>query len=141
MSPPVRYCFGDYVLSPRQRLLWRRGVPVPLIPKYLDLLHLLVVRRREAVSKADIFAAVWSDVIVTDGALAQAVRTVRRALADDPKAPRFIRTVSRHGYQFVAADLREEADGGGRTPAGPRPRRCRRSPLVRRTPWPGRSIA
>ena len=122
MSPPVRYCFGDYVLSPRQRLLWRRGVPVPLIPKYFDLLHLLVVRRREAVSKADIFAEVWSDVIVTDGALAQAVRTLRRALADDSKEPRFIRTVSRHGYQFVAAGVTEEPDvSDPAAPASPAP--------------------
>jgi len=110
VTTPVRFRFGPFVLSPRGRTLTRDGRPVPLIPKYFDLLHLLVARRADAVSKADIFAAVWSDVIVSDGALAQAVRTLRRALGDDPKAPRFIRTVSRHGYQFVAADVVEEAD-------------------------------
>ena len=110
MPPPTRYRFGAYTLSPRGRTLSRAGRPVPLIPRYFDLLRLLVERRADAVAKADIFAVVWSDVIVSDGALAQAVRTLRRALDDDPRAPRFIRTVSRHGYQFVALDVVEEAD-------------------------------
>ncbi len=110
MATPARFRFGPFVLSPRGRTLSCDGRPVPLIPKYFDLLHLLVARRADAVAKAEIFAVVWSDVIVSDGALAQAVRTLRRALGDDPKAPRYIRTVSRHGYQFVAADVVEEPD-------------------------------
>jgi DNA-binding winged helix-turn-helix (wHTH) protein len=112
VDAPVRYRFGTFVLSPRDRILARDGRPVALIPRYFDVLHLLVIRRDEAVSKADIFAAVWSDVIVSDGALAQAVRTLRRALGDDPREPRFIRTVSRHGYQFVAAVAVEPHDDG-----------------------------
>ena len=109
-APPVRFRFSEFVLSPRQRLLLRNGAPVPLIPKYFDLLHLLIRRRFDAVSKQAIFAEVWSDVIVTDGALSQAIRTLRRALGDDSREPRFIRTVARHGYQFVWAEVLEEAD-------------------------------
>lgn len=112
MTPNVRYRFGEFVVSPRQRLLARQGQPVPLIPKYFDLLVLLVRRREDAVSKATIFEVVWSDVIVSDGALAQAVRTLRRALGDESKAPRFIQTISRHGYRFVFAEVVEEADEG-----------------------------
>jgi DNA-binding winged helix-turn-helix (wHTH) protein len=107
-----RFRFAEFVLSPRQRLLLRNGVPVALIPKYFDLLHLLVRRRLDAVSKQAIFAEVWSDVIVSDGALSQAVRTLRRALGDDSKEPRFIRTVARHGYQFVWTEVLEEPDDG-----------------------------
>jgi DNA-binding winged helix-turn-helix (wHTH) protein len=112
VTPPVRFRFAEFVLSPRQRLLLRHGRPVALIPKYLDLLLLLVVRRRDAVSKQAIFEEVWSDVVVSDGALSQAVRTLRRTLGDDSREPRFIRTVSRHGYQFVWADVIEEVDEG-----------------------------
>jgi len=112
LIPPVRFRFAEFVLSPRQRLLLRNGEPVALIPKYFDLLHLLLRRRLDAVSKQAIFADVWSDVIVSDGALSQAVRTLRRALDDDSKDPRFIRTVARHGYQFVWADVWEEPDDG-----------------------------
>jgi DNA-binding winged helix-turn-helix (wHTH) protein len=110
LSAPVRFRFAEFVLSPRQRLLIRNGAPIPLIPKYFDLLHLLVRRRLDAVSKHDIFAEIWSDVVVTDGALSQAVRTLRRALDDDSREPRFIRTVARHGYQFVWAQVSEEPD-------------------------------
>jgi DNA-binding winged helix-turn-helix (wHTH) protein len=110
LSPPVRFRFAEFVLSPRQRLLLRDGTPVALIPRYFDLLHLLVRRRLDAVAKPAIFAEVWSDVIVSDGALSQAVRTLRRALGDDSREPRFIRTVARHGYQFVWAEVSEEPD-------------------------------
>ena len=117
MTAPIRFRFAEFTLSPRQRLLTRSGTPVPLIPKYLDLLQLLVERRRDAVSKQVIFDHVWSDVVVSDGALSQAIRTLRRTLGDDSRDPRFIRTVSRHGYQFVWVDVFEEADEGVLPPA------------------------
>ena len=93
-------------------MLWRHGAPVALIPKYFDLLHLLIRRRHEAVSKQAIFTEVWSDVIVSDGALSQAIRILRRTLDDDAREPRFIRTVPRHGYQFVWSVLEEQPDDG-----------------------------
>ena len=96
-----RYRFSDFIISTRQRLLIRDGQPLPLIPRYLDLLIFLVERRRDAVHRREIFDRVWSDVIVSDSALSQAIRTLRRTLGDDPREPRFIRTVSRHGYQFA----------------------------------------
>jgi DNA-binding winged helix-turn-helix (wHTH) protein len=90
----------------------RGGRDVPLIPRYLDLLILLVRRRNEAVPRRDILDEVWSDVVVSDGALTQAVRSLRRALGDNSREPAFVRTVSRHGYQFVFADVSEEPDEG-----------------------------
>ena len=112
-----RYRFGDFVLSPRRRLLIRDGRELPLIPRYFDLLVFLIEQRHEAVHRRDIFDRVWSDVIVSDSALSQAIRTIRRTLADDSREPRFIRTVSRHGYRFVFADVVEEDDDA----AGPQP--------------------
>ena len=106
-----RYRFGDFVLSPRRRLLVRAGRELPLIPRYFDLLVFLVERRHEAVHRREIFDRVWRDVIVSDSALSQAIRTLRRALGDDSREPRFIRTVSRHGYRFVFAEVSEEEDG------------------------------
>ena len=83
---------------------------MPLIPRYFDLLLLLIERRREAVHRREIFDRAWPDVIVSDSALSQAIRTIRRTLGDDSREPRFIRTVSRHGYQFVHAEVIEEED-------------------------------
>ncbi len=85
----------------------RDGCDLALIPRYFDLLVLLLERRPEAVHRREIFDRVWSDVVVSDNALNQAVRTLRRALGDDPRSPTFIRTAARHGYQFVYAEVRE----------------------------------
>jgi DNA-binding winged helix-turn-helix (wHTH) protein len=108
---PVRFRFGPFVLAPARRQLLSAGREVSLIPRYFDLLWLLVERRHEAVSRRVIFDSVWSDVVVSDGALTQAVRTLRRALGDDPREPAYIRTVSRHGYRFVYPEVVEEPDG------------------------------
>jgi DNA-binding winged helix-turn-helix (wHTH) protein len=110
-----RYRFGEFVVSPRRRQLLRSGAVVPLIPRYFDLLLLLLDRRDEAIDRREIFDRVWADVIVSDGALTQAVRTLRRALGDDPREPRYIRTVSRHGYRFVFEEVVVEADGAVET--------------------------
>lgn len=105
-----RYRFGDFVLSPRRRALTLAGVVQPLIPRYFDLLVYLVERRGDAVHRQEIFDRVWSDVIVSDSALSQAIRTIRRVLGDDSREPRFVKTVSRHGYQFVFVAVVEEDD-------------------------------
>lgn len=109
MTP--RYRFAEFTVSPSRRLLIRAGREVPLIPRYFDLLVLLLERRNQAVQRQDILEAVWSDVIVSDGALSQAIRTLRRALGDTAREPQFIRTVSRHGYRFVHSAVLEEPDG------------------------------
>jgi DNA-binding winged helix-turn-helix (wHTH) protein len=112
MTAMLRYRFSEFILSPRRRMLLRNGREQPLIPRYFDLLVFLVEHRNEAVHRRDIFDRVWSDVVVSDSALSQAIRTIRRVLGDDSRAPRFVRTVSRHGYRFVFEDVNEEVDDG-----------------------------
>ena len=117
----IRYRFADFVVSTAQRQLLRAGNEVPLIPRYFDLLVLLIRRRDEALHRREILDIVWNDVVVSDGALSQAVRILRRALGDDPRDPLFIRTISRFGYRFVHPHVIEEtedvplpgAQGGG----------------------------
>jgi DNA-binding winged helix-turn-helix (wHTH) protein len=92
-------------------MLLQENRELRLIPRYLDLLIFLVEHRHQAVHRRDIFERVWADVIVSDSALAQAIRTLRRTLGDDSREPLFIRTISRHGYQFVYPDVIEEPDG------------------------------
>ena len=107
-----RYRFSGHTLSVARRTLVRDGRELPLIPRCFDLLVLLIERRNEAVSRGELLDVVWSDVVVTDGALSQAVRILRRTLGDDPREPTFIRTVQRHGYRFVFDDVVEEPDEG-----------------------------
>jgi DNA-binding winged helix-turn-helix (wHTH) protein len=120
-SSPDRYRFGEFLLSVRQRQLFRNGRSLPLIPRYFDLLVLLIARRPTAVSRREIFDHVWTDVVVSDGALSQAIRTLRRTLDDDSREPLFIRTVSRHGYSFVFADVVEESEDAPLRAASPAP--------------------
>ena len=115
MAPP-RYRFAEFTLSPARRSLFRSGREVPLIPRYLDLLLLLVEKRSVALHRQEIFDRVWADVVVSDGALSQAVRTLRRTLGEDGERV-FVRTVSRHGYQFVCPVVEEADDGEVPVPA------------------------
>lgn len=98
--PPHR--FGDFVLDPANRRLLRDGIAVALNARYFDALTLLVREHGRLVGKQRFFDEVWAGSIVTDAALTQCIKEVRRALGDDAAAPRFVRTVPGHGYTFIA---------------------------------------
>lgn len=83
------------------RTLQVAGEQRHLEPKAFDLLLLLIEERHRAVSKEDLLERIWSGRVVVEGALKRTVGLIRQALDDDPKAPRFIRTVHGVGYQFV----------------------------------------
>ncbi len=103
------YRFDGFELDPPERTLTRNGVPVPLSARYFDVLVLLVEEQGGRVSRERFFGEVWSDVVVGDAALTQAVKTIRQALGDDAAQPHFIETVPRHGYRFIADVEVEEA--------------------------------
>lgn len=79
-----------------------------LTPKLLDLLFYLLERPATLVTKEELLENVWPGANVTDNALAQAVSELRQALDDDAAAPRFIKTVARRGYRFIAPVTRAE---------------------------------
>lgn len=94
--------FGDFTLDPANRTLLRGGQPVEISARYLDALVLLAREPGELVTKDRFMDEVWRGVPVTDDALTQAIRALRKALGDDAASPRFIETVPKHGYRFVA---------------------------------------
>jgi len=97
------------VLDPADRQLCRDGAPVELNARYLDALTLLVSEQGRLVTKDRFLDEVWRGVPVTDEALTQCIRTLRRQLGDDAARPRFIETVPKHGYRFVAPVDGDEA--------------------------------
>lgn len=99
---PGCFRFGPFLLDPDDRRLTRDGVSVELNARYLDALALLVRERGKLVSKDRFLEEVWRGVPVTDEALTQCIRTIRRQLGDDAARPRFIETVPKHGYRFIA---------------------------------------
>jgi DNA-binding winged helix-turn-helix (wHTH) protein len=119
--PSGRYLFDRFLLDPADRQLRRDGAPVELNARYLDALALLVREQGRLISKDRFLEEVWAGVPVTDEALTQCIRTLRRQLGDDAAAPRFIETVPKHGYRFIAAvvpaDADEEAAAAARAPA------------------------
>lgn len=106
---PGRYRFAEFELDAADRRLTRGGEPVELSSRYLDALALLVGDAGRLVSKDRFMDEVWKGVPVTDEALTQCVRSLRRALGDEAGRPRFIETEPKHGYRFIAAV--ERVDG------------------------------
>lgn len=96
------YRFEGFELDPADRRLTRGGTGVDLNARYFDALCLLVAEPGALVTKDRFLEVVWRGVPVTDEALTQCIRTLRRALDDSATRPRFIETVTGHGYRFVA---------------------------------------
>ncbi|MDZ7292728.1 MAG: winged helix-turn-helix domain-containing protein [candidate division KSB1 bacterium] len=95
------YRFDDIYLDIGNRQLWRSGQLVPLSSKYFDVLLLLLRHRGQLVEKQRIFDEVWNGVIVTDAALTQCIKEIRKQLGDHAANPRYIKTVPKHGYIFI----------------------------------------
>ena len=114
MPDPV-YRFGPFRLDPQDRRLTHGGAPVEVSARYLDALILLVAEGGRLVTKERFMDEVWRGIPVTDEALTQCIRSLRRALDDDASAPRYIETVPRHGYRFGAPV--EIAEDSGPEPA------------------------
>lgn len=94
--------FDRFILDPADRQLRRDDAPVELNARYFDALALLVGEAGRLVRKDRFLDEVWRGVPVTDEALTQCIRTLRRQLDDDATNPRFIETVPKHGYRFIA---------------------------------------
>src|SRR6476620_11040235 len=100
-TPVSSYRFDDFHLDAGNRRLSRNGEPVALNSKYFDVLLMLVSRSGQLVEKHRIFEEVWDGVFVTDSALTQCFKDIRRQLGDDASSPRYIKTVPKHGYVFI----------------------------------------
>jgi DNA-binding winged helix-turn-helix (wHTH) protein len=106
--------FDRFCLDTDDRQLRSAGDAVELNSRYFDALALLVGEQGRLVSKDRFMDEVWRGVPVTDEALTQCIRTLRRQLGDDASRPRFIETVPKHGYRFIAP---VEVDAAAPAPA------------------------
>jgi TolB-like protein/DNA-binding winged helix-turn-helix (wHTH) protein/tetratricopeptide (TPR) repeat protein len=101
--------FGPFRLNPAERLLLRDQAPVHLPPKAFDALVVLVENRGHLLEKDELLRKVWPDTFVEESNLAQHISVLRRALQDGEDGHRYIETVPRSGYRFIA----EVREGGG----------------------------
>jgi DNA-binding winged helix-turn-helix (wHTH) protein len=102
-----RFRFDDFELDSTERRLLRGGAPVELNARYLDALVLLVREQGRLVSKDRFLDTVWQGIPVTEEALTQCIRTLRKTLGDSVANPRYIETVPKHGYRFIAEVARD----------------------------------
>src|SRR5262245_13327080 len=103
--------FPPFRLDCRAGRLWRGTQAVPLRPKAWALLRHLAERPGVLVTKEDLHAAVWGDTVVSDDTLTRTMAELRRTLRDDARTPRFIETVHRRGFRFLARQPERARDG------------------------------
>lgn len=100
---PDGFRFGPFTLDPGNRRLTRDGEVVEINGRYLDALILMAERPGQLVTKDQFLDQVWRGVPVTEEALTQCIRTLRRQLGDTAGRSTYIETVPKHGYRFIAA--------------------------------------
>lgn len=99
---PVSLCFFEFELDEPNACLLRSGETVAVAPTPFALLCVLARQPGSLVTKDALLDAVWGHRFVSDSVLKTAISDLRKVLGDDPRHPRFIETVSRRGYRFIA---------------------------------------
>lgn len=102
VSDGTIYEFANFRLDPEDNLLLRNGESIPLSPKAFSTLLLLVERNGHLVRKEELIEKVWANAFVEEAAVSRCVWTIRNALGESSKTQRFIQTVPKLGYKFVA---------------------------------------
>lgn len=116
MDTQAAWEFGPFRLDPVRRLLLRNGGRVPLPPKALDILLVLIEQRGQVVEKDQLLARIWSDCVVEENNLTRHVSSLRKALGEAPDAHEYIVTIPGRGYSFVATVLAQQDLGIGAAP-------------------------
>ena len=138
MPVSERYAFGDFVLErSQQRVTHRDGTPLNLSPRHFSALLLFAERAGDLLDKDTLMLALWPGLVVEENNLSQVVSGLRRALGDDTQGSRYIQTVPRRGFRFVAAvTVLPDADADAPPPVETLPRADALPRAERPTPTP-----
>jgi DNA-binding winged helix-turn-helix (wHTH) protein/predicted ATPase len=117
-SAALRWIFGPFAVDPANACLWRGTEAVALSPKAFDVLYYLVQHPNRVVTKDELLDAVWPETAVTDAVVRVAIGILRKVL-DDTAPPRFIATVPRRGYRFLAPVTVADASASNATTPAP----------------------
>src|SRR5215831_15768720 len=97
------YIFGDYVLDTQRHELHHAGEPIKLRHKVFQVLAHLLAHRERVIPKEELLEHLWPDQFVGDAALKSCITALRKALGEEGRTPRWVRTLHGQGYRFVAA--------------------------------------
>src|SRR5580765_2186949 len=96
------YRFDDVSVDLKRLVITRGGAHVEIEPKAFDVLRYLLEHADRLVTKDELLESVWRDTFVTPNVLTRAIAQLRRVLGDDAREARYIETVARRGYRFIA---------------------------------------
>lgn len=102
MTSDRHYVFPPFRLDPTNACLWRDNIRIALRPTPFAILQYFIEHPGQLVTKEELLRAVWADTQVSAAVLKGYIQQIRKALGDDARAPRFIETVQRRGYRFIA---------------------------------------
>ena len=102
--------FGEFLLDAKEKVLLRDGKPLSITPKAFQLLFVLLENHGHLVEKDELMKSVWADSFVEEGNITFTIGLLRKLLGDDTKNSRFIETVPKRGYRFIADVRRVEAE-------------------------------
>jgi len=102
MQEQGSFSFGSFRLDLKDERLWRGQEVIRLRHKALAVLRCLVGQPGQLVTKDTLFAEVWPETVVSESVLVVAIRELRRVLNDHARTPKYIETVHRRGYRFIA---------------------------------------
>src|SRR5262245_9134029 len=103
-----RFRMHEWSVHQAEGMLCSDRKSVRLEPRIMDVLIYLASRSGRVVSKEELLEAVWGGVFVEEGALVQAVHSLRKALGDDVRQPRYVQTIPKRGYRLLAPVVPEE---------------------------------
>jgi DNA-binding winged helix-turn-helix (wHTH) protein len=107
-----RFRLGEWEVNQAENSLCSGDRTVRLEPRVMDVLVHLAAEPERVVSKEELLAAVWGGAFVEEGAVAQVVHSLRKALGDDARQPRYIRTIPKRGYRLVVpVELERDKSG------------------------------
>src|SRR5262245_9324837 len=130
MNAGRQILFEPFRLDPGNACLWHGPRAIHLTPKVFAVLSYLVRHAGRLVTKDELLRAVWPDTIVGEASLTVCIREIRKVLGDQSRAPRYIETRHRRGYQFIAptteiapapAEVRSPIPPGSPTSSGAAP--------------------
>ena len=109
--------FGSFGLDTSNECLWREGVQIELAPKPFSVLRYLVENAGRLITHDELLDALWPATYVQPQVLRTYMLELRKVLGDDASSPRFIQTIPKRGYRFVAA-VSQDADAAVEVASG-----------------------
>jgi len=125
------YRFGEFAVDCDQKVLFRLGKPLSLTPKVFDTLVMLIEDNGRVVPKQELLTRLWPDTFVEEANLTSNIQQLRKSLGDNARAPRYIETVPKRGYRFIAPILTDDSGPAEPSEIRQRPSALANSRLLR----------